>query len=164
MHKAQVGNNIFDIIPSKEGFLVNGKTVVWDLITISDGYFHILFRNKSYRAEIIKTDNVTKTFTIRINNRPYTVQLKDKFDLLLEKMGMNNASAGKIITVKAPMPGLIIDLRVKEGDTVKAHDPLLILEAMKMENMIKSPGDAIVKSIKVRKGDNVEKNQVLIEF
>src|SRR5690606_3417991 len=97
-------------------------------------------------------------------NRSYTVQLRDKFDLLLEKMGMNNGQSGKINTIKAPMPGLIVDVRVKEGDTVKANDPLLILEAMKMENMIKPPGDAVVKSIKVRKGDNVEKNQVLIEF
>jgi biotin carboxyl carrier protein len=62
------------------------------------------------------------------------------------------------------MPGLIIDLKVKDGDQVKAGDPLLILEAMKMENIIKSPGDATVKSVKVRMGEGVEKNQVLIEF
>jgi biotin carboxyl carrier protein len=62
------------------------------------------------------------------------------------------------------MPGLIIDLRVKEGDQVKAGDPLLILEAMKMENIIKASGDSIVKSLKVKKGETVEKNQVLIEF
>ena len=62
------------------------------------------------------------------------------------------------------MPGLIIDLKVKDGDQVKAGDPLLILEAMKMENIIKSPGDATVKSVKVTMGEGVEKNQVLIEF
>ena len=62
------------------------------------------------------------------------------------------------------MPGLIIQLLVKDGDEVKSGDTLLILEAMKMENIIKAPGDATVKSVKVRKGDGVEKNQVLIEF
>jgi biotin carboxyl carrier protein len=66
--------------------------------------------------------------------------------------------------IKAPMPGLIIDLRVKEGDVVKQNDPLIILEAMKMENVIKSPGDGTVKAVKVQKGNSVEKNQVLIEF
>ncbi len=90
--------------------------------------------------------------------------LKDKFDLLLEKMGLNSAVAGKIITVKAPMPGLIIDLRVKAGDTVSTGDPLIILEAMKMENIIKATGDGTVASVKVKQGDSVEKNQVLIEF
>jgi biotin carboxyl carrier protein len=79
-------------------------------------------------------------------------------------MGMNNANAGNVITIKAPMPGLIIDLKVKEGDAVKQNDPLIVLEAMKMENIIKSPGDGVVKSVKVTKGVSVEKNQVLIEF
>jgi biotin carboxyl carrier protein len=79
-------------------------------------------------------------------------------------MGLNNGSAGKMNSVKAPMPGLIIDLRVKEGDKVMPGDSLLILEAMKMENMIKASAESIVKSVKVKKGDSVEKNQVLIEF
>lgn len=164
MYKAINGDKTFDIASSGEGFVVNGNPVTWDLVRINENYFHILFENKTYRAEVIHIDNVAKTFTIKINNRPHTVQLKDKFDLLLEKMGMNNAVAGMVNSIKAPMPGLIIALKVKEGDTVKVNDPLLILEAMKMENVIKSPGDAVVKTIKVKQGENVEKNQVLIEF
>ncbi len=131
---------------------------------MSHGYFHILYHNKSYRAEVIKTDPETKTFTFKINGRNYTVTLKDKFDLLLEKMGMNNTASSKVNTIKAPMPGLIIDLKIKVGDTVKQGDSLLILEAMKMENILKSPGEGIVKSVKVKKGDSVEKGQVLVEF
>jgi biotin carboxyl carrier protein len=92
------------------------------------------------------------------------VILQDKFDLLLEKMGMNNTNGGNVISIKAPMPGLIIDLKVKDGDLVKQNDPLIVLEAMKMENVIKSPGDSVVKSVKVKKGESVEKNQILIEF
>jgi biotin carboxyl carrier protein len=79
-------------------------------------------------------------------------------------MGMSSATANKVNNIKAPMPGLIINLKVAEGDTVKAGDQLLILEAMKMENILKSPGDGVIKKIKVKKGDSVEKNQVLIEF
>ncbi|MEJ0056943.1 MAG: acetyl-CoA carboxylase biotin carboxyl carrier protein subunit [Bacteroidota bacterium] len=89
---------------------------------------------------------------------------RDKFDILLEKMGMNASAAGKVNVIKAPMPGLIIDLRVKAGDTVNAGDPLLVLEAMKMENIIKAPGEGVVKQVKVKKGDTVEKGQLLIEF
>ena len=62
------------------------------------------------------------------------------------------------------MPGLVIDLKVKAGDVVKAGDPLLILEAMKMENILKAAGDATVKNVTVKKGDSVEKGQVLIGF
>jgi biotin carboxyl carrier protein len=77
---------------------------------------------------------------------------------------MHSRTAAKVNTVKAPMPGLIIDLRVKAGDTVKEGDPLLVLEAMKMENIIKAHGDGTVKQVKIKKGDSVEKNQVLIDF
>jgi biotin carboxyl carrier protein len=164
MYQASVNNKTFEITSGEEGLAVNGKPLQWDVVKIADGYFHILHGTKSYRAEIVKMDAVTKTCSIKINGRIYAVALKDKFDLLLEKMGMNNSTAGKINSIKAPMPGLIIALKVKEGDTVKQNDPLLILEAMKMENIIKSAGDGVVKSVKVKKGDSVEKNQVLIEF
>ena len=164
MYNARVNNHVFQIEMSDKGFSVNGKTVTWDFIKIQEGYFHILFNNQSYRAEVVKIDVATKRFTIKINGRHYPVVLKDKFDVLLEKMGMNTNAAAKVNNVRAPMPGLIIDLKVKDGDQVKAGDTLLILEAMKMENIIKSPGDATVKSVKVRMGDGVEKNQVLIEF
>jgi biotin carboxyl carrier protein len=62
------------------------------------------------------------------------------------------------------MPGLVLDVRVKEGDEVKKGDPLLVLEAMKMENILKSPAHAKIKKINVNKGQAVEKNQVLVSF
>jgi biotin carboxyl carrier protein len=164
MYKATVNNKAFDIEPRPDDFIVNGETFQWDISKITDGHFHILHQQKSYRAEVVKVDATAKTCIIKINGRTYSVELKDKFDLLLEKMGMNNQAANKVNNIKAPMPGLIIDLKVKVGDEVKANDILLILEAMKMENIIKSPGEGIVKSVKVKKGDSVEKSQVLIEF
>ncbi len=164
MYKAIVNSKSFEIEQQSDDFTVNGEMFQWDLSKISDGHFHILHQQKSYRAEVVKVEAATKTCVIKINGRTYPVELKDKFDLLLEKMGMNSHAASKVNNVKAPMPGLIIDLKVKEGDVVKANDVLLILEAMKMENIIKSPGEGIVKSVKVKKGDSVEKSQVLIEF
>jgi biotin carboxyl carrier protein len=164
MFSANVNKKSFEITPQTEGFLVNGKAVGWDLVEVSDGYFHILLESKSYKAEIVKTDPATKSFQIKVNGRIFPVEVKDKFDLLLEKMGMNASTAGKVNTIKAPMPGLIIDLKVKSGDAVKSGDPLLILEAMKMENIIKAPGEGVVKTVRIKKGDSVEKNQVLIEF
>ncbi len=164
MYNARVNNHVFEIGISDNGFSVNGQTVTWDIIRIGEGSFHILYNNQSYRAEVVKIDVASKCFTIKINGRHYPVALQDKFDVLLEKMGMNTNAVAKVNDVRAPMPGLIIDLKVKDGDRVKAGDPLLILEAMKMENIIKSPGDTTVKSVKVKMGDSVEKNQVLIEF
>jgi biotin carboxyl carrier protein len=164
MFIARIENHHFEIENSENGFIVNGKPVTWDLASIRDGYFHVLMNGRSYRAEVVEADASGKRVTIKVNGRKYAVALMDRFDALLEKMGMNANSVAKVNHVRAPMPGLIIDLKVKEGDRVAAGDPLLILEAMKMENIIKAPGDATVKTIKVRMGEGVEKNQVLIEF
>jgi biotin carboxyl carrier protein len=154
----------FEIGQSADGLLLDGKPFHWDIVQLTTGYFHILHNNKSYKAEVVKSDRTAKTFTLKINNHIHTVEVKDKFDLLLEKLGMSKAAAGKVNTIKAPMPGLIIEVKIQTGDSVKINDPLLILEAMKMENLLKSPGEGIVKSVTVKKGDKVEKNQVLIEF
>jgi biotin carboxyl carrier protein len=164
MYRAIVNNKKFEIDEVDQAITVNGAAFQWDINRVSDGYFHVLWQNKGYRAEIVKTDIATKTITFKINGRNYSVELKDKFDLLLEKMGMNHTASHKINSIKAPMPGMIIDLKIMIGDTVKQGDPLLILEAMKMENILKSPGEGVIKNVKVKKGDSVEKGQVLIEF
>ena len=62
------------------------------------------------------------------------------------------------------MPGLVVNIFVKEGDAVLEGDKLLTLEAMKMENILKSPGDGIIKKINIGKTQTVDKNQILIEF
>jgi biotin carboxyl carrier protein len=164
MYKATINGKAFEIVPDEENWLVNGNPLSWDVTSLGNGHFHILYKDKGYQAEVVKIDKEAKTVDLKINGINYALQLKDKFDLLLEKMGMNAGTAGKLNVIKAPMPGLIIDLRVKAGDTVKAGDPLLVLEAMKMENIIKAPGEGIVKNVKVKKGDTVEKGQLLIEF
>lgn len=155
---------VFEVESSPDGLMVNGKSFAWDVAEVAGGYFHILHNNKSYKAEVVKSDKAAKTFTLKINNHIHTIEVKDKFDLLLEKLGMSSAAGSKVNTIKAPMPGLIIDVKINAGDSVKINDPLLILEAMKMENVLKSPGEGTVKSVTVKKGDKVEKNQVLIEF
>ena len=164
MLKATVNKSTFEIDKEGDNWLINGNPIDWDMIEVTKKYFHIIHDHKSYRAEVVKADSATKSFLLKVNGRHYPVTVKDKFELLLEKMGMNAGAASKINSIKAPMPGLIIDLKVKAGDEVKAGNPLLVLEAMKMENVIKSPGDGIVKSVNVEKGKSVEKGQVLIEF
>jgi biotin carboxyl carrier protein len=164
MYKATVNRNSFKVTLDDSSIFVNKTPLNWDLTRVSDGFFHILLGNKSYNAEVVRVDNLSKSVILNVNGKIYSVQIKDKFDLLLDELGMNSGTAGKVNNIKAPMPGLIIDLRVKEGEPVKMGDPLLVLEAMKMENILKAPGDGIVKSIKVKRGDSVEKNQVMIEF
>lgn len=164
MYKASVNGKEFEVVSDNGMLTLDGETVNWDLAEIGKGYFHIIHQRKSYRAELVGHDGLAKTFSFKINGRLYSVVLRNKFDLLLEKMGMNANTSARVNNIKAPMPGLIVDMRVKPGDAVETGDTLVILEAMKMENSIKSPGAGTVKNVKVGKGDSVEKGQVLIEF
>ena len=99
-----------------------------------------------------------------INGQSYNTSVKDQFDLLLEGLGMQATDVKKINNLKAPMPGLIQSIAVEPGQEIQKGDTLLVLVAMKMENIIKSSGDGIVKNLKITPGEIVEKNQVLIEF
>jgi biotin carboxyl carrier protein len=164
MLKAKLNNKSFEIDFNNGQPVLNGSPLSWDFTRINETTFHILHNNKSYSAELVQLDKATKTIKLKINGNLHTMEVKDRYDLLLEKMGMNSAASGKLNSVKAPMPGLIVKINVAVGDTVKAGDALLVLEAMKMENMIKASGDATVSVVKVSKGNSVEKGQVLIEF
>ena len=144
--------------------LVNQQALSWDLKWMGDRKIHLIQGTQSLEAELLDLDLEAKTVQIRLGHKKTTIQLQDRFDLLLEKMGMNAASAGSHKEIKAPMPGLILDIKVAPGDVVKKGDVLVILEAMKMENSIKSPGDGLVKIVKVELKQSVEKNQVLIQF
>lgn len=135
-----------------------------DALQISESKFHILKQNKSYKAQVIESDFDSKTYQVKINSNIYNVNISDNLDLLIKEMGFTIGSAKHINSIKAPMPGLILEINVEVGDEVKENDNLLILEAMKMENVITSPRDGIIKSISVNQSDAVEKNQLLIEF
>ncbi|MEI6489823.1 MAG: biotin/lipoyl-containing protein [Bacteroidota bacterium] len=143
---------------------IDGKAFSWDVITVKDGSFHIIKDHKSYNVEVVKADVKEKTFTISVNGNKYQLAVKDKFDELLKSLGLDDMASKKVNEIKAPMPGLVIEVKVNEGDTVKKGDSILVLEAMKMENNLKSPTDGVVKKINVKKGQAVEKNQVLINF
>lgn len=134
----------------------------WDLLEQGSS-FHILKNNVSYRCILMKKDETGKNMTIAVNDTEYTINIKDKYDILLEQLGLSNMAVKKMKDIKAPMPGLVIDIKVKAGDLLEEGDTILVLEAMKMENMLKSPGTGTVKAIKVNKGEAVEKGQVLIE-
>jgi biotin carboxyl carrier protein len=164
MLKATVNSQTFDIQSDKNEISVNSQPFKWDMVEVKDGSFHVIYNNRSFNAEVLEVDYQTKSFLIKINNTKYPVSVKDRFDILLDQLGMSNANSSKVNDLKAPMPGLIVDIKVNVGDTVKKGDTILILEAMKMENVLKATGEGIIKAIKIAPKQNVEKNQVMIEF
>lgn len=156
-YKLSVNNSIsFDL---SESDLVN-----LDAVSIEKNKFHVLKDNKPYKAEIVASDFNSKKYTIKVNNNLYEVAIANALDLLIKGMGIERGKTKVVNAIKAPMPGLILEISVEVGQQVNENDPLLILEAMKMENSFLSPRDGIIKSIAVKKGDAVDKGHLLIEF
>lgn len=154
----------FEIKPSGNKYLVNDALVNFDCIKTSENQYHILMDNKSFDAELISIDYNAKTFHLRVNHKNFHLELSDDFDLLLIKMGIDLGAEQKITELKAPMPGLVLSIMVSPGDVVKAGSSLLVLEAMKMENVLPSVGAVTIDKILVKPGDKVDKNQALITF
>ncbi|MFC3417043.1 acetyl-CoA carboxylase biotin carboxyl carrier protein subunit [Algoriphagus hitonicola] len=164
MFSVILNQKTFSVEKSDKRLKVNDQILDWDIRWISDRKIHLIKNGNSMEAELVSLNRVEKSLQIKLANKIVDVQLKDRFDLLLEELGMTDLNQSNIQDIKAPMPGLILDLKVAPGDEVKKGDVVLILEAMKMENIIKAPGDGVVKEVKVSLKQSVEKNQVMITF
>lgn len=165
MHKVKVNDKfLFDVETKDPELLINGQPVSVDISEVGLNASNLIFNNKSYNTEIVEVNKEEKRCVIKVNGNTYTIQVEDQFDQLLKKLGLDNLAANKVLEIKAPMPGLVLNVVIEEGAEIKKGDNLLILEAMKMENIIKSSTDGIVKKVLIKQGDKVEKNQMLIQF
>lgn len=165
MYKLKInGQQEYTVEKSHDKLLINGKQVDADIQQLNDTQYHIISDLKSYNAELISFDKESKTAQIKVNGNIYTLTAQDRFDILLDQLGLSSLNMAKVSEIKAPMPGMVLKVFVTEGTEVKKGDNLFILEAMKMENIIKSPADVTVKTVKIKPGDKVEKSQVLLLF
>lgn len=144
--------------------LSKGELDSLDSIKIDSVNFHLLENNQASKIKVLHSDFSNKSLTVSVNGNTYEVKIEDEYDQQVNKMGLLAVASQKVNTVKSPMPGLIVDVMVNAGDAVSEGTPLIVLSAMKMENIILSQGDGIVKSIEVKKDDAVEKGQLIIEM
>jgi biotin carboxyl carrier protein len=158
------GSAVFRITQKQEQLLLNDREVDWSCELLADGSFSIIYQEKSYRAEVTAIIRETKTLQLRIGRKDYQLHISEPVDQVLKAMGLNGRQAKKDNQIKAPMPGMVLRVLVTPGQALAQGDPVLVLEAMKMENVFKAPGEVTVKEVRVRENSAVEKGQVLIIF
>jgi biotin carboxyl carrier protein len=135
-----------------------------DLVAISPTEFNAIIDHQSANARLVNANLLNKTFTVETGGETFEVAIKDALDQQLEQMGFGTSAGKQIKEIKAPMPGLVLEIGVTDGQAVKEGDRILILEAMKMENSILIHADATIKKVNVKAGQAVEKGQVLVEL
>jgi biotin carboxyl carrier protein len=135
-----------------------------DVQQLSDTNFHLLSDAIAYNVEVSETDFANRSLSITINGNNYDIKINDSYDQLVDQMGLLSNTAQKAQNIKAPMPGLIMDILVEVGQEIEEGTPLLVLSAMKMENQILAQGAGAIKSIEVAIGDTVDKGQLIIEM
>lgn len=145
-----------------EGVVLNGSPVAWSCVPTPQGSYSIICNRHTYLAHLIRLDRENKTLTLRIHGQDYVVVLQEPIDQLLKSMGIQSGTGKKVNEIKAPMPGLVLKILVSDGQVIHKGDPVLVLEAMKMENVFKAPADAMVKAVKVKERTAVEKGEVLV--
>ncbi len=156
--------NTWSIINDDGHLVINDTPADWNASWQPNGLISVLHNGKSYTAIVENVDRKAKEVTLKVNGQVYKIAIKEPIDQLLSNMGMDLKSMQKAEPVKAPMPGMVLKVLVTPGQQINKGDGLVILEAMKMENILKATATATVKAIRVNERTAVEKGTVLIEL
>jgi biotin carboxyl carrier protein len=148
--------------PLEKQISYQGKKVEIKLREDPNGFSYIVWKNKKYMLDVIEKNQ--NRYTVMINGVWYSFSVETPISLKRRRFLEQQGDSSSTVSVEAPMPGKIIDIMVEEGTEVKVGEPIIILEAMKMQNEIASHANGVVSSITVSKNDSVMKDDVLIEI
>ncbi|MEN8230717.1 MAG: biotin/lipoyl-containing protein [Bacteroidota bacterium] len=148
--------------PLEKKIKYQGKKVDIKLREDPNGFSYIVWKNKKYMLDIIEKNQ--NRYTVMVNGVWHSFSVETPISLKRRRYLEKQADSSSTLTVEAPMPGKIIDILVEDGAEVKEGEPIIILEAMKMQNEISSHVTGTVTSISVKKNDSVMKDDILIEI
>ena len=160
-YRAVIGDRTFDISIEDDQLIVDGELKPFTFEVLRDGYVSLIVDGTSVPVSVEPVGDGTMRVTI--DGQRTEVQVKDEQDLLVDEFGLGEDEAAGGV-VRAPMPGLVLDILVEEGDEVAAEQGLLVLEAMKMENELNAPSGGVVGTVHVESGEAVDKEALLIEI
>lgn len=159
--KIKIQEREHELLRDSEGISYDGDIMNVSINDMRNGSYHFLYNEKSYRASVVQ-DN--EHFYVTVNGLRIDVEEVPRLKELMAKIGVQSLAADHAKELKAPMPGKILKVLANKGDVVSESQGIVVLEAMKMENLLKSPMEAEVADILVSEGDAVEKDQILVTF
>ena len=122
---------------------------------------YILWKNRKYPVEIVRSRQ--NRYEILFNDISYTFSVETPFSLQRMKVLQSGKGKASSDLIKAPMPGKIIDILCREGSFIQRGEPIVILEAMKMQNEILSPASGTIVKVSVKPNSNVMKDDLIVE-
>jgi biotin carboxyl carrier protein len=151
--------SIHEIDRNQGQALIDGRRVHFDFRHVRGSLYSLILDGKVFSAHL-ETDGGAK----EISCGPFVLraEVEDERAALLRRLARSETQAAGTLEIKAPMPGLVVRLPAQKGATVKKGQSLVIIEAMKMENDIKSPVDGVVTAVHVAERSAVEKNARLL--
>jgi biotin carboxyl carrier protein len=135
-----------------------------EITEISPHEYRILHKGKNYFFQL-PVNGIHKNEIYLISNKKRKrVVIQDLIQQTVNSLGFKSNHSNVNKTLNAPMPGMVMNILITEGQKIQKGDHLITLEAMKMENVLKAPHDGIIKTIHIKTSEKVEKNQLLLSF
>jgi biotin carboxyl carrier protein len=148
--------------PLEKQISYQGKKVDVKLREDPNGFSYIVWKNKKYMLDVIEKNQ--NKYTVVVNGVWHSFSVETPISLKRKRFLEQQDDSSSLVSIEAPMPGKIIDILVEAGSDVKEGEPIIILEAMKMQNEILSHVSGVVQSVEIKKGDSVMKDDLMIEI
>ena len=158
---ATIGDQEFTVDVNREGeVIVDGTSYTVDIQGVdSHSLYSIIINGRSYDIFI---DEVDEDYLVVLWGGLFEVKVQDERTRRLAGLRRGPVAPVGEVLIKAPMPGVVVELPVSEGQPVETGDIVVVLESMKMQNEFKSPRNGVVHNVRVRMGDRVDQNQIMV--
>ncbi len=159
----KIGGQQFIIDINQAGEItVDGEVINVDMQKMEDTtMYSMIIEGESHDIRMNEGDGF---FEVQVSGEIYHVEVEDERSRLLASVKRGPTLESGEIHIKAPMPGVVVDVTVKQGQRVVKDDIVLVLESMKMQNEFKAPRDGVVHLVRVKPGDTVDQNEVLLSL
>jgi biotin carboxyl carrier protein len=156
-----IGDQEFTVDVNREGeVIVDGTSYAVDIQGVgSHSLYSIIINDRSYDIFI---DEVDEDYLVVLWGGLFEVKVQDERTRRLAGLRRGPVAPTGEVLIKAPMPGVVVELPVREGQTVETGAIVVVLESMKMQNEFKSPRNGVVHNVRVEVGDRVDQNQIMV--